>query len=49
MATQKVSLEYERDTKRMVRYKAEGLGTLYVPKEWFDGEPPKTINATFSW
>ena len=51
MGEKKVELEFERETKRMVRYKdeTEGFGTMYIPKSIFENGPPEVITLTVSW
>lgn len=49
---QKVTLSFDKETKRMVRYVAdvEGFGTMYLPKSLFNGdEYPETITMTLAW
>lgn len=48
----KVTLSFEKETKRMVRYVAddERFGTLYLPKAIFpEDEYPDTVTMTLAW
>jgi hypothetical protein len=43
-----ILVEFERDTKRMYRYKTPAADgdrqqTFYFPKEWFGNTPPKNL------
>lgn len=46
----KTELTQDRDTKRFLVYKKEDgpIPSLYIAKDAFDGEPPKTITVEVS-